>query len=44
MFLKMLVLMIIGIEKTVGWALSHHFMHSTEDVRKDSKIVMTSER
>ncbi|KAL8548620.1 hypothetical protein ACS0TY_007781 [Phlomoides rotata] len=32
-----------SIEKTIGWALSHHFMHCTEDVLKDSKIVISSE-
>jgi hypothetical protein len=34
----------IGVEKTVGWALSHHFMHHTEASVKDAKLAISAER
>lgn len=40
----MLVLMVIDVEKILGWALSHHFMHRHEATFKDSKFVISSER
>lgn len=39
-----LVLMVIGAEKIMGWALSHHFMHCSEASLKESKFVISSER
>lgn len=36
--------MFIGIEKIIGWALSHHFMHRSEDILKEPKLVISSER
>lgn len=36
---------LIGVEKIVGWALSHHFMHCTEAASvKDAKLVISTER
>ncbi|KAE8703546.1 hypothetical protein F3Y22_tig00110467pilonHSYRG00035 [Hibiscus syriacus] len=32
-----------SVEKVVGWALSHHFMHSSEALVKDSKLVISAE-
>ncbi|KAH6766382.1 AAA-type ATPase family protein [Perilla frutescens var. hirtella] len=32
-----------SIEKIIGWALSHHFMHRSEDLLKESKLVISSE-
>ncbi|XVF72605.1 hypothetical protein PTKIN_Ptkin12aG0134200 [Pterospermum kingtungense] len=32
-----------GVEKVVGWALSHHFMHSSEVVVKDAKLAVSTE-
>ncbi|XP_062143427.1 uncharacterized protein LOC133851135 [Alnus glutinosa] len=32
-----------SVEKTVGWALSHHFMHHTEASVKDAKLVISAE-
>jgi SpoVK/Ycf46/Vps4 family AAA+-type ATPase len=32
-----------SVEKIVGWAVSHHFMHSAEPSLKDSKLVLSSE-
>ncbi|KAJ4968151.1 hypothetical protein NE237_014852 [Protea cynaroides] len=32
-----------NVEKIVGWALSHHLMHSTEALTKDSKLLISSE-
>lgn len=32
-----------SVEKIVGWALSHHFMQSSEAMIKDSKLVISSE-
>lgn len=36
--------MMIGVEKIIGWALSHHFMSSSETSMKESKLVISSER
>ncbi|XP_047316627.1 uncharacterized protein LOC124920228 isoform X2 [Impatiens glandulifera] len=30
-------------EKVIGWALSHHSMHATEVITKDSKLLISSE-
>lgn len=38
------VLMVTGVEKIVGWALSHHFMHCSEDSSKESKLVISTQR
>lgn len=38
------VFVLTGVEKVVGWALSHHFMHCTEVLVKDSKLVISTER
>ncbi|XP_047981035.1 uncharacterized protein LOC125222455 [Salvia hispanica] len=32
-----------NIEKIIGWALSHHFMHRSEDLLKEPKLVISSE-
>ncbi|OMO81888.1 hypothetical protein COLO4_23369 [Corchorus olitorius] len=32
-----------SVEKIVGWALSHHFMHSSEALVKDAKLVLSTE-
>ncbi|KAM7527077.1 hypothetical protein LguiB_030487 [Lonicera macranthoides] len=32
-----------SVEKIIGWALSHHFMHSSEASVKDAKLVISSE-
>ncbi|KAJ6880025.1 hypothetical protein NC652_033381 [Populus alba x Populus x berolinensis] len=32
-----------SVEKMVGWALSHHFMHCSEASVKDSKLLISSE-
>ncbi|XWS46676.1 hypothetical protein CRYUN_Cryun14cG0088200 [Craigia yunnanensis] len=32
-----------SVEKVVGWALSHHFMHSSEALVKDAKLVVSAE-
>ncbi|XP_074278974.1 uncharacterized protein LOC141603047 isoform X1 [Silene latifolia] len=32
-----------SVEKIIGWALTHHFMHCTEAPVNDSKVVMSSE-
>ncbi|XWS31706.1 hypothetical protein CRYUN_Cryun23aG0099200 [Craigia yunnanensis] len=32
-----------SVEKVVGWALSHHFMHSSETLVKDAKLVVSTE-
>ncbi|KAL4369462.1 hypothetical protein GQ457_05G002200 [Hibiscus cannabinus] len=32
-----------SVEKVVGWALSHHFMRSSEALVKDAKLVISSE-
>ncbi|PPS00037.1 hypothetical protein GOBAR_AA20630 [Gossypium barbadense] len=32
-----------SVEKVVGWALSHHFMHSSEALIKDAKLVVSTE-
>ncbi|XVF32749.1 hypothetical protein REPUB_Repub17cG0110200 [Reevesia pubescens] len=32
-----------SVEKVVGWALSHHFMHSSEALVKDAKLVVSTE-
>lgn len=34
----------IGVEKIVGWALSHHFMHCSEAPGKDAKLKISTER
>ncbi|MBA0802530.1 hypothetical protein Gohar_012813, partial [Gossypium harknessii] len=32
-----------SVEKVVGWALSHHFMHASEALIKDAKLVVSTE-
>ncbi|XP_054817276.1 uncharacterized protein LOC129316897 [Prosopis cineraria] len=32
-----------SVEKVIGWALSHHFMHQCEDSIKDSKLVISTD-
>ncbi|XLT61286.1 hypothetical protein HN873_017810 [Arachis hypogaea] len=32
-----------SVEKTIGWAISHHFMHSAEGSVKDCKLVISAE-
>ncbi|XP_031121843.1 uncharacterized protein LOC116024943 [Ipomoea triloba] len=32
-----------SVEKIIGWALSHHFMHSSESSTKEGKLVISSE-
>ncbi|CAH9096056.1 unnamed protein product [Cuscuta epithymum] len=32
-----------SVEKMIGWALSHHLMHSSESSTKDGKLVISSE-
>ncbi|KAK8565472.1 hypothetical protein V6N13_020579 [Hibiscus sabdariffa] len=32
-----------SVEKVVGWALSHHFMNSSEALTKDAKLIVSSE-
>ncbi|KAK7277726.1 hypothetical protein RJT34_22741 [Clitoria ternatea] len=32
-----------SVEKVIGWALSYHFMHSSEPSVKDSKLVISAE-
>ncbi|MFQ6665425.1 hypothetical protein Gotur_032155 [Gossypium turneri] len=32
-----------SVEKVVGWALSHHFMHSSEALVKDAKLIISAE-
>ncbi|KAK6260219.1 ATPase [Theobroma cacao] len=32
-----------SVEKVVGWALSHHFMHSSEALVNDAKLVVSTE-
>ncbi|KAL4360923.1 hypothetical protein GQ457_04G028780 [Hibiscus cannabinus] len=32
-----------SVEKVVGWALSHHFMNSSEALTKDAKLIFSSE-
>ncbi|KAK4418146.1 ATPase family AAA domain-containing protein 1 [Sesamum alatum] len=32
-----------SVEKIIGWALSHHFMHSSEASSQESKLVISSE-
>ncbi|XP_010556748.1 PREDICTED: uncharacterized protein LOC104825975 [Tarenaya hassleriana] len=32
-----------SVEKIVGWALSHHFMHCSEPTFKDNKLVISAE-
>ncbi len=39
-----LIVLMIGVEKIVGWALSYHFMHHTEASVKDAKLVISAER
>lgn len=38
------VLMVVGIEKIVGWAVSHHFMQLSEASVKESKFVISEKR
>lgn len=35
---------LLGVEKIVGWALSHHFMSTSEASVVDAKLVISSER
>lgn len=35
---------LLDVEKIIGWALSYHFMHSSEVSMKDSKLVISAER
>ncbi|TYH43465.1 hypothetical protein ES332_D11G130600v1 [Gossypium tomentosum] len=32
-----------SVEKVLGWALSHHFMHASEALIKDAKLVVSTE-
>ncbi|KAK4282488.1 hypothetical protein QN277_013858 [Acacia crassicarpa] len=32
-----------SVEKVIGWAISHHFMHQSEGSIKDSKLVISTE-
>ncbi|GMI66585.1 hypothetical protein like AT1G02890 [Hibiscus trionum] len=32
-----------SVEKVVGWALSHHFMNSSEALTKDAKLIVSTE-
>nr|GMD13827.1 katanin P60 ATPase-containing subunit A1 [Ipomoea batatas] len=32
-----------SVERIIGWALSHHFMHSSESSAKETKLVISSE-
>ncbi|KAE8697910.1 universal stress protein A-like protein-like [Hibiscus syriacus] len=34
---------IVGVEKVVGWALSHHLMNSSEALIKDAKLIVSTE-
>lgn len=42
--LMYVLLIIIDMEKIIGWALSHHFMHCTEPSLKDTKLSISTER
>lgn len=35
---------LLGVEKIVGWAVSHHFMSTLEASIADAKLVISSER
>lgn len=37
-------ILMIGVEKIVGWALSNQFMHQSEVSVKDAKLMISSER
>lgn len=39
-----LVFLLTAVEKVVGWALSHHFMHCSEVLVKDAKLMISTER
>jgi len=39
-----LVFLLTAVEKVVGWALSHHFMRSSEVLVKDAKLILSTER
>lgn len=41
---KIVLFITIGVEKVVGWALSHHFMQFSEAPAKDAKLVLSSDR
>ena len=41
---EIVLFMTIGVEKVVGWALSHHFMQCSEAPAKDAKLVLSSDR
>lgn len=36
--------LLLGVEKVIGWALSHHFMQSFEAVVGDAKLGISNER
>lgn len=36
--------LLTAVEKVVGWALSHHFMHFSEVLVKDAKLIISTER
>lgn len=38
------IVILVGVEKIIGWALSHHFMQSSEASVKNAKLVISSER
>ena len=33
-----------GVDKVVGWAVSHHLMHCSDALVKDDKLVISTER
>ena len=37
-------ILLIGVDKLVGWALSHHFMHCSNASVRDSKLLISGER
>jgi hypothetical protein len=37
-------LLFLDVEKIIGWAISYHFMHSSETSTKESKPVISAER
>lgn len=43
-YFHVLLVIVIGVEKIIGWALSHHFMHKSESSIKEAKLVISGER
>jgi len=37
-------LLLLDVEKIIGWAISYHFMHSSEASTEESKPVISAER